>query len=48
MEMAKKEGGAAGRAAAVLDQVLKDGPGAYERGSRHDDDDEHLWGGYIM
>ena len=48
VEMAKKEGGAAGRAAAVLDQVLKDGPGAYERGSRHDDDDESLWSGYIM
>lgn len=49
VEMAKREGGAAGRAAAVLDQVLRDGLGAYEqRGSRLDDDDEHIWNGYII
>ncbi|KAI1246014.1 hypothetical protein MGN70_012911 [Eutypa lata] len=48
VEMAKKEGGAAGRAASVLDQVLRNGLGPYERGSRLDDDDEHLWNGYII
>lgn len=48
VDMAKKEGGTAGRAAAVLDQVLKDGLSTYTRASRFDDDDEHLWGGYIM
>ncbi|KAI0835420.1 Rix1 complex component [Hypoxylon sp. FL0890] len=47
VDMAKKEGGTAGRAAATLDQVLKDGMGDYEQNSRHDDD-EHLWDGYIM
>lgn len=46
-DMAKKEGGMAGRAAATLDQVLKDGMGDYERASRLDDD-AHLWDGYIM
>ncbi len=48
VEMAKREGGAAGRAAAVLDQVLKDGLEAHEQGSRCDDDDEHIWSRYIM
>ncbi|RYP90761.1 hypothetical protein DL770_003094 [Monosporascus sp. CRB-9-2] len=47
MEMAKKEGGAAGRAAAVLDQVLKDGLGNCERGPRLDEEDERIWDGYI-
>ncbi|KAI2615356.1 Rix1 complex component [Hypoxylon sp. NC1633] len=47
VEMAKKEGGTAGRAAATLDQVLQDGMGDYEQNSRLDDDD-HLWDGYIM
>ncbi|KAH9884853.1 Pre-rRNA-processing protein IPI1 [Xylariomycetidae sp. FL2044] len=47
VDMAKKEGGAAGRAAAVLDQVLRDGMQDYEEASRFDDD-EHLWDGYIM
>ncbi|KAI1768191.1 Rix1 complex component [Hypoxylon sp. FL1150] len=47
VEMAKKEGGLAGRAAATLDQALKDGMGDYERTSRLDND-EHLWDGYIM
>ncbi|KAI1392424.1 Rix1 complex component [Hypoxylon trugodes] len=46
-DMAKKEGGMAGRAAATLDQVLKDGMGDYEQISRLDND-EHLWAGYIM
>ncbi|KAI1635988.1 Rix1 complex component [Biscogniauxia mediterranea] len=48
VDMAKKEGGAAGRAAAVLDQALKEGMGDYERSSRLDDDDEDMWVGYIM
>ncbi|TRX98410.1 hypothetical protein FHL15_000484 [Xylaria flabelliformis] len=47
VEMAKKEGGAAGRAAATLDQVLRDGMGDYERALRVDDD-ESIWTGYIM
>ncbi|CAJ2504233.1 Uu.00g116270.m01.CDS01 [Anthostomella pinea] len=47
VDMAKKEGGTAGRAAAILDQTLKDGMGDYERTSRFDDD-EGLWVGYIM
>ncbi|KAI0138100.1 Rix1 complex component [Hypoxylon sp. NC0597] len=47
LDMAKKEGGMAGRAAATLDQVLRDGMGDYEQSSRLDDD-EHLWAGYIM
>ncbi|KAI1408077.1 Pre-rRNA-processing protein IPI1 [Hypoxylon sp. FL1857] len=47
VDMAKKEGGTAGRAAATLDQVLRDGMGDYEQNSRLDDD-EHLWDGYIM
>ena len=48
VEMAKKEGGAAGRAASVLDQVLRDALDGYERALRLDEDDEHLWAGYIM
>lgn len=48
VEMAKKEGGAAGRAAAMLDQALRDGMGDYERSLRVDDDDESIWTGYIM
>jgi pre-rRNA-processing protein IPI1 len=47
VDMAKKEGGAAGRAAAVLDQVLRDGMGDYARTPRLDDD-EHFWDGYLM
>ncbi|KAI2634819.1 Pre-rRNA-processing protein IPI1 [Hypomontagnella submonticulosa] len=47
VDMAKKEGGTAGRAAATLDQVLKDGMSDYERTLRLDDD-EHLWNGYII
>ncbi|KAI2464405.1 Pre-rRNA-processing protein IPI1 [Annulohypoxylon bovei var. microspora] len=47
VDMAKKEGGTAGRAAATLDQVLRDGMADYEQNSRLDDD-EHLWDGYIM
>ncbi|KAI1212614.1 uncharacterized protein F4807DRAFT_413752 [Annulohypoxylon truncatum] len=47
VDMAKKEGGTAGRAAATLDQVLRDGMADYEQNSRLDDDD-HLWDGYIM
>ncbi|KAI1077034.1 hypothetical protein F5B20DRAFT_553880 [Whalleya microplaca] len=47
VDMAKREGGAAGRAAAVLEQVLQDGMADYEHNSRLDDD-EHLWDGYIM
>ncbi|KAI0542755.1 Rix1 complex component [Xylaria digitata] len=47
VDMAKKEGGAAGRAAAVLDQALKDGMGDHERALRADDD-EDIWTGYIM
>ena len=47
VDMAKKEGGAAGRAAAVLDQALRDGMGDYERALRVDDD-EGMWTGYIM
>ncbi|KAI1475214.1 Pre-rRNA-processing protein IPI1 [Daldinia eschscholtzii] len=47
VDMAKKEGGTAGRAAATLDQVLRDGMGDYEQMSRINDD-EHLWDGYIM
>lgn len=47
VDMAKKEGGAAGRAAAVLDQALRDGMGDYERALRVDDDDG-IWTGYIM
>ncbi|KAI1181104.1 Rix1 complex component [Nemania sp. FL0916] len=47
VDMAKKEGGAAGRAAAVLDQALRDGMGDYERALRVDDDDA-LWVGYIV
>ncbi|KAI1505000.1 Rix1 complex component [Biscogniauxia marginata] len=47
VDMAKKEGGAAGRAAAVLDHTLRVGMGGYERSSRLDDD-EDIWAGYIM
>ncbi|KAI2639401.1 Rix1 complex component [Xylaria nigripes] len=47
VDMAKKEGGAAGRAAAVLDQALRDGMGDYESASRVEDD-EDIWAGYIM
>ncbi|KAI0013765.1 hypothetical protein F4779DRAFT_561238 [Xylariaceae sp. FL0662B] len=47
VDMAKKEGGAAGRAAAGLDQALKDGMRDYEHNPRFDDD-EHLWDGYII
>lgn len=47
VDMAKKEGGAAGRAAAVLDKALRDGMGDYERALRVDDD-EGMWVGYIM
>ncbi|OTB05033.1 hypothetical protein M426DRAFT_320346 [Hypoxylon sp. CI-4A] len=47
VDMAKKEGGTAGRAAATLDQVLTDGMSDYEQSSRIDDD-EHLWDGYII
>ncbi|KAL7621098.1 rRNA processing protein [Parahypoxylon ruwenzoriense] len=47
VDMAKKEGGMAGRAAAALDQVLKEGMADYEHKARLDDD-EHLWDGYIM
>jgi pre-rRNA-processing protein IPI1 len=48
VDMAKKEGGAAGRAAAVLDQVLRDGMSGHESASRLDDEDERIWEGYIM
>ncbi|RYO89615.1 hypothetical protein DL766_000425 [Monosporascus sp. MC13-8B] len=48
VKMAKKEGGAAGRAATVLDQVLKDGLHNCERGLQLDDEDERIWDGYIM
>ncbi|KAI1813167.1 Rix1 complex component [Poronia punctata] len=47
VDMAKKEGGAAGRAAALLDQALADGMRDYERPTRTDDD-ESTWTGYIM
>ncbi|KAI1300440.1 Rix1 complex component [Xylaria venustula] len=47
VDMAKKEGGTAGRAAAVLDQVLRVGMGDYERGLRVDDD-EDIWTAYII
>ncbi|KAI1823687.1 hypothetical protein F4861DRAFT_509424 [Xylaria intraflava] len=47
VDMAKKEGGAAGRAAAVLDQALRDGMKDYEIALRVDDD-EGIWTGYIM
>ncbi|KAI1379842.1 Pre-rRNA-processing protein IPI1 [Hypoxylon crocopeplum] len=47
VDMAKKEGGMAGRAAATLDQALRDGMDDYEQNSRLDDD-ERLWAGYIM
>lgn len=47
IDMAKKEGGAAGRAASLLDQALKDGMGDFERATRGDDD-EGIWSGYIM
>ncbi|KAI0019897.1 Rix1 complex component, partial [Xylariomycetidae sp. FL0641] len=46
VDMAKKEGGSAGRAAAVLDSTLKTGMGDYERASRFEDDDA-LWVGYM-
>lgn len=46
-DMAKKEGGMAGRAAATLDQVLQDGMADYELNTRFDDD-EHLWDGYMI
>ncbi|KAK7972875.1 hypothetical protein PG996_007097 [Apiospora saccharicola] len=48
LDAAKKEGGLAGRAAATLDKVLREGMGDYEITSRADDDDERLWAGYIM
>ncbi|KAK8040534.1 pre-rRNA-processing protein IPI1 [Apiospora marii] len=48
LDAAKKEGGQAGRAAATLDKVLREGMGDYEITSRADDDDERLWAGYIM
>ncbi|KAI0397714.1 Rix1 complex component [Xylariaceae sp. FL0594] len=47
VEMAKKEGGAAGRAAALLDQVLRDGMDDFERSTRIDDDGG-TWIGYVM
>ncbi|GAP87247.1 putative pre-rRNA-processing protein IPI1 [Rosellinia necatrix] len=47
VDLAKKEGGAAGRAAAVLDQTLRDGMGDYRLDLRVDDD-ESIWTGYIM
>ncbi|KAI1335348.1 hypothetical protein F5Y15DRAFT_252602 [Xylariaceae sp. FL0016] len=47
VEMAKKEGGAAGRAAAILDNTLRKGMDDYERSSRQESDD-YLWVGYIM
>ncbi|KAH8194792.1 hypothetical protein TruAng_011042 [Truncatella angustata] len=47
VEEAKKEGGLAGRAAAQLDKVLKDGMSDYEDTKRCNEDDG-LWSGYIM
>ncbi|KAI1854306.1 hypothetical protein JX265_000714 [Neoarthrinium moseri] len=44
---AKKEGGMAGRSAAQLDKVLRDGMGDYEDTKRYDSE-EGLWSGYIM
>ncbi|KAI5867573.1 Rix1 complex component [Durotheca rogersii] len=48
VDAAKREGGAAGRTAATLDQVLRDGMADYERGARLDDEDQGLWDGYVM
>ncbi|ORY67363.1 Rix1 complex component [Pseudomassariella vexata] len=48
VNMAKQEGGLAGRAAAVLDKVLKEGMADYEAPSRDYDADDGLWDGYIM
>ncbi|KAI0476140.1 Rix1 complex component [Xylariaceae sp. FL0804] len=47
VDSAKREGGTAGRAAAVLDQTLQNGMSDYERNARVDGDDD-LWDGYIM
>lgn len=47
VDSAKKEGGMAGRAAATLDQTLKDGMGDFELPSKVYDE-ETLWNGYIM
>ncbi|KAI0203304.1 Rix1 complex component [Astrocystis sublimbata] len=47
VDMAKKEGGAAGRAAATLNQVINSGLADYERVLRVDED-ESIWTGYIM
>lgn len=48
VDMAKKEGGMAGRAAAVLDKTLKEGMADYDSTLFHDDDDERMWDGYIL
>jgi hypothetical protein len=47
VDLAKKEGGLAGRAVSTLDKVLKEGMAGYENNTRHESD-EGLWGGYIM
>ncbi|KAI1329949.1 Rix1 complex component [Xylariaceae sp. FL0255] len=47
VDMAKKEGGAAGRAAAVLDKALGDGMADHTHALPQDDDDG-VWAGYIM
>ncbi|KAH7037444.1 Rix1 complex component [Microdochium trichocladiopsis] len=49
VDLGRKEGGTAGRAAATLAATLLKGAGSGNTASRFDDDDEqHLWAGYIM
>ncbi|KXJ94079.1 pre-rRNA-processing protein IPI1 [Microdochium bolleyi] len=49
VDLARKEGGTAGRAAATLAATLLKGAGTGDNASRFDDgDDDVLWAGYIM
>lgn len=45
---AKREGGLAGRAAAQLDKVLRDGMQGCDQEARRYEENEGLWDGYIM
>ncbi|KAI0143775.1 Rix1 complex component [Xylariaceae sp. FL1272] len=49
VDSAKKEGGEAGRAAAILDKVVKEGLDGFDGDSGlPEDDDDAFWYGYIM
>jgi pre-rRNA-processing protein IPI1 len=48
VDEAKREGGMAGRAAAQLDKVLREGMEGYDQETRRCNENEGLWDGYIM